>query len=208
MQKPVILLGAGGHARVLIDMLRINSFDLLGIIAPEPIAIGSAPYLGDDRKVLSYSPDSVQLVNGLGSAGSTQRRKEVFEFFIGYGYNFATLIHPSAVIASDVRLGSGAQIMAGSVIQTCTTIGANTIVNTRSSVDHDCIIGNHVHISPGVTLCGNVTIYSEVHIGAGSTIIQGRTVQQKSVVGAGSVVLSNIREGSTVYGVPAKEANK
>lgn len=208
MQGSVILLGAGGHAKVLIDMLRINSLDLLGIIAPEPIEIGSAPYLGDDRKVLSYAPHSVQLVNGLGSAGSMQRRREIFESFTGRGYTFATLIHPSAVIASDVRLGPGVQIMAGSVIQTCTIIGANTIVNTRSSVDHDCVIGDHVHISPGVTLCGNVTIHSEVHIGAGSTIIQGRTVQQKSVVGAGSVVLSNIRAGSTVYGVPAKEATK
>ena len=152
MKLPVIVLGAGGHARVLLDALRLSKLRVLGVTDARPHHVDknklNALVLGDDRAVLSYDPKKVLLVNGLGSIGVTQKRAELFEKFKAKGFLFLNVNHPSAVIAKDVVLGEGVQIMAGAVIQTGVVIGDNAIINTRASVDHDCHIGSHVHIAP------------------------------------------------------------
>ena len=120
------------------------------------------------------------------------------------GYDFSTVIHPSAVVTSDVILGEGSQGMSGEVIQPGSHIGCNTIINTRASVDHDCIIGDHVHISPGVTLSGGVDIGAGSHIGTGATLIQGISIGCGCLVAAGAVVVKDITDGEMVRGVPAR----
>lgn len=207
MNRPVIILGGGGHSNVCWDLLLQLSARVIGIAMPDETAteINGIPVIGNDNDVLRYLPESVYLVNGLGSIGSANLRKRVFDFFHERGYQFATIIHPSAVIANNVHIEQGVQIMAGSIIQTGTSIGVNTIINTKASIDHDCIIGPHAHISPGATLCGSVEIGSEVHIGAGTTVIQGVHINRNSLVGAGSLVIKNVAVGQKVYGVPAKE---
>jgi len=97
--------------------------------------------------------------------------------------------------------------MAGSVIQPGSVIKKNTIINTKVSVDHDCIIGAHVHLAPGVTISGGVCVEDAVHIGTGALVIQGIHIGKKCLIGAGSLVLNNIKEGSTVFGLPAREMN-
>jgi sugar O-acyltransferase (sialic acid O-acetyltransferase NeuD family) len=148
--------------------------------------------LGDRAKALGYQLTGEQL-------------QAVFEKFKGKGFTFATIVHPSAVVASDVALGEGAQIMAGAIIQPGSRIGMNTIVNTKASVDHDCLIGDHVHLSPGVTLSGDVRIYNGVHIGTGATVIQGITIGANSLVGAGSVVIADVPSEIRVLGAPARK---
>src|SRR5690606_3976184 len=101
---------------------------------------------GGDEHVFSQDPDKVLLINAVGSVNRPVARQRVFETFHHKGYRFGTLIHPSAVISSSVTLGEGAQVMAGAIIQPAVTIGANSLINTRASVDHDCVIGSHVHI--------------------------------------------------------------
>ena len=208
MNYPVLVLGAGGHAKVLIEALLASSVEIFGVVDPNPALAGKVvqgvPVLGDDREVLMYPCDAVHLVNGLGSVGLPTRRQSLFEQFKVGGYVFATVVHPSAVVAADAQLGEGSQIMAGVVIQPGCRVGANAILNTRASIDHDCCIGEHVHIAPGSILSGNVSVGRSSHIGTGATIIQGINVGRHSVVGAGSVVLKNVPDGATVYGVPAK----
>lgn len=209
MSLPVIILGAGGHSKVLIEALLVSSAVIVGIVDPNPALVGTkvlgAPVLGGDEIVNEYPPSQVHLVNGLGSVGLPANRQQLYERFKSLGYTFATVVHPSAVVASDVVLCEGAQVMAGAVIQPGCRIGANSIINTRASVDHDCIIGDHVHISPGVTFSGGVTVGACSHIGTGATVIQGISIGSGCLVAAGAVVTKDIADGAKVRGVPARE---
>jgi len=208
MNQPVIVLGGGGHARVLIDALRSRAVSILGIVEADPRRHGQMlldiPIIGGDNMVLEMATDSLRLVNGIGSVGVSAARRRLYEEFRARGYRFATVVHISAIVAPDVVLAEGAQIMAGSVVQTGCHIGENAIINTRAAVDHDCEIGNHVHVSPGATLCGNVVVGEGSHIGAGATVIQGIQIGRNSLVAAGAVVIHDVPDGVTVAGVPAR----
>jgi sugar O-acyltransferase (sialic acid O-acetyltransferase NeuD family) len=212
METPVIILGGGGHAKVLIDTLLLQSISIIGIVLPstenKSKKIMGIEIIGEESELDKYSPDQVELVNGVGSIGSMTKRKEVYERFTLLGYRFANVVHPSAIIASDVELSEGVQVMAGAIIQTGCRIGANTIINTKASVDHDCLINNHVHISPGSTLSGGVRVHQGVHIGTGATIIQGIVIGESSLVSAGAVVVKDVNVGATVVGVPAREVSE
>jgi sugar O-acyltransferase (sialic acid O-acetyltransferase NeuD family) len=208
MSLPVIVLGSGGHAKVLIDILRINNIKIIGTVSPISGELNERlriPWLGDDDAILQYSVDSVLLVNGIGSVGSTLKRRQLFEKFKSLNYNFSNVIHPSAILASDIILEEGIQLMAGVVVQTGSHIGRNSIVNTGAIIDHNCWIGEHVHIAPRGTLSGGVFIGNGVHIGTGASIIQNIRIGTNSIIGAGAVVTSNISEGVIAKGIPAKE---
>jgi sugar O-acyltransferase (sialic acid O-acetyltransferase NeuD family) len=209
MSLPVIILGAGGHAKVLIDSLLASVGIIVGIVDPDPALVSAKilgiPVLGGDGVVNEYPPSEILLVNGLGSVGLPVKRLQLFERFKVMGYAFATVVHPFTVVASDVELGEGTQVMAGAVIQPGSSIGCNVIINTRASLDHDCIICNHVHIAPGVTLSGGVSVGECSHIGTGATLIQGISIGRDCIVAAGAVVTKNIADGTMVRGVPARE---
>ena len=194
---------------MLIDALLASSGVIVGIVDPNPALAGTkilgVPVLGGDDVVDEYPPSQVQLVNGLGSVGLPIKRQQLFEKFKGLGYNFAAVVHPTAVVASDVVLSEGVQVMAGAVIQPGCRIGINSVINTRASVDHDCIISDHVHISPGVTLSGGISVGVCSHIGTGATVIQGISIGNGCLVAAGAVVTKDIADGAKVRGVPARE---
>ena len=209
MSLPVIVLGAGGHAKVLINALQMCSVEILGVTDPDPALIGQeilgVPIIGTDGELKNYSVKQVQLVNGLGSVNLSKVRCSLFDEYKRLGFIFASVIHSSAVVASDVKIGEGSQIMAGTVIQPGSCISCNTIINTMASVDHDCIIGDHVHIAPGVTLSGGVTVGELSHIGTGATVVQGVSIGCGCLVAAGAVVVKDIPDGAMVRGVPAQE---
>ena len=205
---PVIIIGGGGHAKVVADVLRLQGFHVLGftdVVDTCQSLTPTVPYLGDDAVIEQYEIKEVLLANGLGSIKNTTARRKIFDTFSELGYQFVVCIHPSAVIAADVRIGEGSQIMAGSVVQPGCDIGRNVIINTRTSLDHDCVIGDNVHVAPGVTLSGGVRVADGAHIGTGATVTQGVTIGENSMIGAGSVVLKDVADASVVVGVPAKE---
>lgn len=212
MSRPIIVLCAGGHSKVLINVLLLNSRNIVGVADNNSQKHGGfllgVKVIGDDEVVLNYTPESVHLVNGLGSVESMRPRRLLFEKFAQKGYQFASVIHPSAVVAHDVALCEGAQIMAGAVIQPGASIGANTIVNTRASVDHDCCVGAHSHLAPGVVLSGGVSVGDEVHLGTGAVVIHNIKIGGGSLVGAGAVVTSDVPEGSRVAGAPARKLGR
>jgi sugar O-acyltransferase (sialic acid O-acetyltransferase NeuD family) len=206
IDKPLILVGAGGHARVLLSTLLLEGSRLLGFVEigkskPELLGIR---HLGGDEAVFAYDPAEVQLVNGVGSAGAFDNRVRVHDLFRSRNYHFASVIHPSAIIAPEVSLAAGVQIMAGAILQTGCAVEENCIINTGARVDHDCVISAHAHVAPGAVLSGNVHVGARAHIGAGATVIQGVRVGDGAVVGAGAVVLSNVPAACTVVGVPAR----
>jgi len=208
MKNPVIIIGAGGHANVLIDALKLSVSEIIGIVDADPnkkdSLILGVPVIGDDETVLSYNNESIELVNAIGSVSKPLARKTVFERFKKLGYSFASVIHPSAVISPYAELAEGAQVMAGAVIQPGCHIGENVIVNTRSSLDHDCHIGEHSHIAPGVTLSGGVIVGESTHIGTGAIVIQGIEIARNCMIAAGAVVIRNMNEGDSVMGLPAR----
>jgi len=209
MTLPVLVIGGGGHARVLIEALLASSAVIAGVVDSDPALAMSrvlgVPVIGGDEVVGEFPPSEILLVNGLGSTGLPATRRRVFDEFRGRGYRFASVLHPSAVVASDVVLHEGAQVMAGVVIQPGASIGLNSIVNTRASVDHDCIISAHVHVAPGVTMSGGVRVGEGTHIGTAAAVIQGISIGCGCLVAAGAVVTRDIADGTKVRGVPARE---
>jgi UDP-perosamine 4-acetyltransferase len=205
-QPPLILLGAGGHARVLLSTLLLLSRKILGFVAPDnsQASLFGVPYMGGDDAVAMHDPGQVLLVNGVGSVASITNRLKVYESFRKRGYRFASVIHPGAVIAPEVQLADGVQIMAGAILQTGSIAEEDCIINTGARIDHDCVLQAHAHVAPGAVLSGNVRVGARAHVGVGAVVIQGVRIGSDSIVGAGAVVLSDVPESCTVVGVPAQ----
>jgi sugar O-acyltransferase (sialic acid O-acetyltransferase NeuD family) len=202
MSERIVLLGAGGHAKVILDAL--GNADIEGLADMDSTRwgrelLGRTIHGGDDW-VLKQPATGVRLVNGVGSVDreSLLRRRAVFEKFHGRGYRFAQVIHPAAIISARALLDEGAQVMAGAVIQAEARIGVNTLVNTCASIDHDCDLGAHVHVAPGAVLSGGVIVAHGVHIGAGAVIKQGVRIGEGALIGAGAIVLRDVSPGATI----------
>ena len=206
--SPILVLGAGGHARVLIDACLLAGEALEGILDVDATRKGDrvlgVPVLGGEDLLDGRPADSCWLLNGVGSTSVLRLRREVYERFAARGFRFTGVTHGAACMARDVECGAGVQIMAGAVVQTGTAIGANSIVNTRASVDHDCRIGAHCHIAPGATLAGNISVGAGTHVGAGAVVLQGVTIGVACVIAAGAVVIDDVPDGARVAGVPAR----
>jgi sugar O-acyltransferase (sialic acid O-acetyltransferase NeuD family) len=208
---PVIVLGAGGHARVLLEALSLADVPVLGVACPEHAALGRSwlgqPVLGDDDAVLARPPGDVMLVNGVGSTRSVASRRALFLRFRERGYRFAQVIHPFSWVSPSASLAEGAQVMAGAVVQSGARIAENVLVNTRAVVEHDCEIGAHVHLASGCVLCGTVRIGAGTHVGAGATVIQNVRIGADCLVAAGAVVVRQAADGARLAGVPAGESS-
>lgn len=209
-QCPVILLGAGGHAKVVLDLLLGNERTVIGVCDPNLARQGTATWrgvtvLGDDSAIYKHAPESVELANGMGSLPGSLTRQRLHLTFSRQGYCFATLVHPSAVLGTGVKLGQGAQVMAGCVIQADTYIGDSSIINTAAHIDHDGQIGQHVHIAPGAVLSGEVIVEANAHIGPNAILIQGKRIGRGSIVGAGTTVLRDIPAYHQLTGQPPRK---
>ena len=200
------MLGAGGHAAVLAEILLEQKQPLIAVVAPDPIPANS-PLAGlkqiasDEQLLSTYTPQEVELVNGLGSMPGNNLRWKLFEFFSEKGYRFASVISPKANLSNYLDLAEGVQIMMGAQVQTNASIGKNTIINTGAIVEHDCKIGAHNHLAPGVTLSGGVITASQVHIGTGASVIQNIQIGEQAVIGAGTTVVKNVPAQQTI--IPA-----
>lgn len=213
MTLPVLIIGAGGHAGVVLDVLLSLGERVIGFADRDSALVGKVvqglPVVGDDDAVLQrHQPGEVVLANGIGGTRDTAARRAAYERYAARGYRFLTLVHPSAVVSPRAAADTGAQVMAGSVLQPGALIGANTLVNTRASVDHDCRIGAHVHIAPGAVLSGGVIVDEGAHLGAGCVVLQGVRIGAGALVAAGAVVLRDVPPDGRVAGVPAKDLRR
>lgn len=204
----IVVVGAGGHARVLLDALACRGIVVAGLTDPDPSLAGRVldgiGVLGRDEILEGYPPGSTVLVNALGSTSTMAPRRALFERLKSRGYEFLTVLHPAAVVSRGAVLGEGVQAMAGVIVQPGARVGANCILNTGAQVDHDCVVGAHSHIAPGATLSGCVSIGEDTHVGTGAIVVQGVRVGAGCLVAAGSVVTRNVDDGGRVAGVPAR----
>lgn len=204
--RPLVILGAGGHAAVLAEILLEQNRPLIAVVAPDSIPANS-PLAGlkriasDEQLLSTYSSEEVELVNGLGSIPGNNLRWKLFELFSEKGYRFTSVISAKANLSNYLDLAEGVQIMMGAQIQTNASIGKNSIINTGAIVEHDCEIGAHNHIAPGVTLSGGVTTANQVHIGTGASVIQNIQIGEQAVIGAGTTIVRDVPALQTI--IPA-----
>ena len=205
MPKAVYILGAGGHAKVILDTLFASGVEVMGVLDPQPQTreVLGVPVLGGDEYLNNLPTTEICLANGLGANPYIFKRRLIFNTMKDRGFTFKSMQHPSAIVSTTVKLGEGCQIMAGAIVQPGVTLGENTVVNTGASIDHDCVISSHSFIAPGVTLCGDIKISHSVFIGAGAVVLPGVYIGENTIVGAGSVVTKSIPERSIVVGNPA-----
>jgi UDP-perosamine 4-acetyltransferase len=195
--KPVAVLGGGGHGRVVIEALLRAGATVFGVIDPKPEAalpVG-VRYLG--ASLAAIEPGSADVAIGVGSidVGAANPRPRLFDEARAAGFAVRSVCHPSAILAADVKLGAGSQVMAGAILQPGVTLGVNCIVNTGASLDHDCRIGDHVHVAPGAVLSGGVVVGRGCHIGVGAVIIQGIRIADEALIPAGAVITRDVAAG-------------
>ncbi len=194
--KRVYLYGAGGHAKVVRDILEACGSEVAGISDDNHATTNFM-----EMEVMHSCKRGEDYIVAIGNCDI---RRKIAQKLAYEGCSFVTAVHPSAVVSPRATIEDGSVVMQGAVVQSCARIGKHCIVNTSASVDHDCNVGDYVHIAPGVTLCGEVTIGDGCWIGAGSSVIQGVKIGAGSFIGAGSVVCKDIPEGVVAYGNPCR----
>lgn len=206
----VVGLGAGGHAKVVIEILQlVGGYQLEGLLDPKKELHGSEVagvcVLGDDSLLTELHDRGVHhAFIGVGTTGDTSLRKKLFDKARTSGFQIVSSIHPAANLSRSATFGHGVTLMAGATINASAQLGDNVIVNTAAIVEHDCVIGDHVHIATGARLSGGVVVKNGAHIGLGALVKQKITIGQSAIVGVGAVVVKNVPADVTVVGVPAE----
>ena len=205
MRKKVVIIGAGGHAKVIADIIEKSGDEIVG-------------FLDDNKEIGTTIINEYKVIGDLNNRFTMAVTKENLEFIIAIGDNkkreeishspnlkFYTAIHPSAQIGLDVRIEEGTVVMANVCINSSARIGKHCIINTGAIIEHDNIIEDFVHISPNTSLGGTVKIGESTHVGIGSIVKNNITICKNCTIGAGAVVVKNILEEGTYVGVPARE---
>jgi len=202
MNDEVYVIGAGGHAKVVISSLQAQGVSVGGIFDDDASKWGGrvlgALVLGGVDAALEYKNAGRFIL----AIGDNVRRAELAKLLAELSW--ATVVHPAAYVDSSVRLGLGTVVFAGAVVQPETKIGRHCIINTGATVDHDCEIGDYAHLAPGSHLAGGVIVGSRAMLGIGVTVLPGMRIGEQAVVGAGSVVTNDVDANKTVVGVPAR----
>jgi len=196
----VIVVGSGGHAKVVITTARAAGLEVTALTDDDPARwgqfvlgveiIGPAPPILDDPRQVA--------VLAIGGNRARQRRA------LAARCQFATLVHPGAIVDASVRLGAGTVVFAGAVIQPDAVLGAHVIVNTGASIDHDCAIGDFAHIAPGAHLAGGVELGEGGFLGIGAVVIPNVRIGAWTTVGAGAAVVDDLAANLVAAGVPAR----
>jgi len=200
----LLIIGAGGHGKVIADIAAsLRRYNYIAFLDDNEKLTTALGYniLGKTEGAFRYIDEYDFFV----AIGDSSTRKKFIENLISTGAHITTLIHPSAIIGSQVQIGIGTVIMAGVTINCSTQIGIGCILNTKCSVDHDCKIEDYVHLSPGAVLSGRVSVGRETWLCMSSAICNGVNICADSIIGAGCVVIRDINEPGTYVGVPAKK---
>lgn len=204
MAKPVIIIGGGGHARVIADILLCQGRPVLGFLDDSQLTLATQiPQLGKVLDAMKYASQA-EFIIGI---GANQTRQKLATSLAG-AVQFTTAIHPGAVIAKDVVINEGTVVMAGAVINTGCKIGRHCIINTASSIDHDSLLADFVHISPGAHLAGTVKVGTRSWVGIGAIVSNDNNICDDVLIGAGGLVVTSILYPGTYIGVPVKKYNR
>jgi sugar O-acyltransferase (sialic acid O-acetyltransferase NeuD family) len=202
-EPSLIIYGAGGHGRVVLDIALASQLDVSWVLddSPKYSSLFGVPLARPDES--HWRPTS-GLWHFIIAVGRNSVRANLYQKLRGLGGTPINLIHPKAVLTERCQLDSGIAIMAGVVVNSGARIGHNVVLNTSSSVDHDCLVADHAQLCPGVHLGGNVTVGELTMVGTGASVIPGVCIGSRCEIGAGAVVTRDIPDNSLAVGVPAK----
>lgn len=209
VMKNLILVGAGGHCRSVIDSIRSsNEFCIEGIL-DRPHKVGSfvdgIEVIGTDEEMKAYFNKGIKYAFlSLGSIGDIRLRTRLYEKILLNGFEIPNIVDATAILARNIRMGRGVFVGKRAVVNAAVSVGDAAIINTAAVIEHDCLVGDFAHVSPGAILCGGVRADYGCHIGAGTVVVQGVHIGKRSLIGAGSVVLASIAEDSLAYGTPCR----
>jgi sugar O-acyltransferase (sialic acid O-acetyltransferase NeuD family) len=206
---PIVGLGAGTHAKSVVEAIRSSGrFEVAAIVDDDPAKAGAELF-----GVRVVSPEGLEQLRangvthafaGVGGIDDSSGRRGIFERLVTAGFELPAIIHASAVVSPWATLGRGVQVFAAAVVNAGAVIGDGAIVNTGGIVEHDCRVGAHAHVAPGVCLAGLATVGEGAHVGIGAVVIEGVRIGPRALVGAGAVVIRDVPEGARVAGVPAR----
>lgn len=208
MRRPLVVWGAGGHALVVADIIRLNGdYEIVGFLDDvnqqrRNTNLHGASIIGGRERLSTLRDKGVSHV--ILGFGDCRARLRLSEFVRSNGFSLATAIHPKAIVAAGVPIGAGTVVTAGAVINPGSKIGENVIVNTSASVGHECMVKDGAHIGPGARLAGRVVVERAAWIGIGAVVKEGVRIGANSLIGAGGVVVNDISQGIIAYGNPAK----
>lgn len=204
MKPRLVIVGGGGHAKVIIDILeQVGEFEIAGFVSVprQADSLCGYPCLGADQDLAQALTSGIDFA--FVAIGDNQRRRESIGRVLRQGFSLANAISPRAVISRSATLGRGIAIMPGAVVNTCARLADGVIVNTNAGVDHDCVLGSCVHVGPGAAVAGGVRLGDEVFLGAGVSVIPGVAIGAHTTVGAGAAVVNDLPANVVAAGVPA-----
>jgi UDP-perosamine 4-acetyltransferase len=203
--RRIVILGAGGHAKVIIEIIRAAGTGTIVGLAdadPTPREVLGARVLGDDTVLRRLHAEGVG--HAFIAIGDNRIRARAADAVRAIGFELVNAISPAATLSPSARIGRGVAVMAGAVVNADAVLEDLVIVNTRASIDHDVRLGRACHIGPGAALAGGVSVGAEAFIGVGASVIPQRVIGAGSIVGAGASVIDDVAPGVTVVGVPAR----
>lgn len=199
MSKKLVIIGASGHGKVIADIALKSGYEIMGVLDDNDLVkeLCGFPVLGTTEKINDYK-DTCEFIIAIGNNTVREKIAET------YDVNWATLIHPMAVIGMESRIGAGTVVMANAVINSCAKIGKHCVINTGAVIEHDNVLEDYVHISPNTALAGTVTVGEKTHIGVGACVKNNLHIAGNVVVGAGAAVVKDITEEGVYVGIPAR----
>ena len=205
----VVGVGAGAHARVLLEILQQQiGVCVEALVDVDPSRHGTSvmgvPVIGGDDQLPGLLIQGVShAFIGVGSTGDARVRVFIYDHLLSLGFSLITIQHPRAIISPSAIAGSGCAYLASAIVNSHARLGTNVLVNTAAIVEHDCMVDDHAHIAPGAILAGGVHVGRGAHIGLGAVVRQGLSVGEGAVVGAGAAVIRDVSPFTVVAGVPA-----
>ena len=206
--RSVVVIGAGGHGRMVATALLAAGFHVRGFVDPALDLAGGfvsdLPVLGGDDLLDSLGREKCEFAIGVGRTSRNDPRRPLYEKAVLAGLRPCTVVHPSVQCSQDAVLEAGCQVLIGAQVNSGASLGRNVVVNTGAIIEHDVCLGDHAFVASGAILTGGVRVGRSSFIGAGAIVRQGIVIGEDAVVGAGAVVIRDVRSGQQVVGVPAR----
>jgi UDP-perosamine 4-acetyltransferase len=201
--RSLVVIGAGGHAKVLIDCLRFAGWDVVGCTDADPTErrCNGVPVIGTDDRLATLRSEGV--AHAFCAIGDNRLRERIGGKLADLGFTLPSVVGPGAIVSTSVRIGAGAAVLPGAVVNVDSVLGDFAIVNTNANIDHDGVIGRAAHIGPGASLAGEVRVGARTFVATGSAVIPQRKIGNDTIVGAGSVVVRDLPDGVIAFGNPA-----